>query len=487
MPNGENKKLNFVAKVWDAKANNGVGAYRPIYIAPDATTTVQGDVFLSDDANANLNAETGMTAATPKAVNDVLSTANEKLDKFVTSSQSVAGPVSFAETTTFSKQIVGNGGFKGDVVGNASTASTLKTSRTVTLDAGGAASSASFNGSSDIAISLSQVDAGIVSKGTLPLSVIPQAALERLVKVTNQAARFKLTTSEVQLGDSVLQTDTNIMYIVVDTANLGNANGYQEYKAGTAASADTATKLTNSRNFSLTGEVTASAVAFNGTGNVALATTITDNAIVTSKIKDGNVTSAKVDFNYAGSSSKGGAATSALTATQLTTARNFSLSGAVIANAVAFDGTENVALATALTDGVVTTAKLADASNSTVTTGVTSNKIENGAITTAKIANSQITTAKIANSQVTTAKLADASNSSSSPTGVTNAKIENGAITTTKITDYAVTLAKLDTGFGVVTSGSSVPAATLDSRYKLYALTETSDDVTSLSAVYIRI
>lgn len=468
MPNDGSKKLNFVAKVQDAKANNGVGAYRPIYIAPDATDDIQGDVFLSDEANSNLDAAAGMTAATPKAVSDVLSTANNKLDKTSTGAQSVAGAVSFANTVTFTKQVQGNGGFKGDLVGNASTATALKTARTITLDAGGASSSASFNGTSNIAISLSQVDAGIVSKGVLPLSVIPQAALERLVKVTNQAARFALTTDNVQLGDSVLQTDTGVMYVVVDTANLTNANGYQEYKAGTAASASTAAQLSTARNFSLAGDVTAPAASFNGTGNVALSTTIANNAVVTSKIKDGNVTSAKVNFNYAGSNSKGGAATSADQATKLTTARNFSVSGAVTSNTVSFNGTGNVSLATTLTDGIVETAKLANSA-------VTANKIASGAVTTAKIADSQVTTAKIANSQITTAKIADAN--------VITDKIKDANVTTAKIANYAVTIAKLDTGVGTVLVGTSTPAEYLDGRYKLYGQKDSNDNLTN---VYIR-
>lgn len=459
MPN-ENKKLNFVAKVWDAKANNGVGAYRPIYIAPDATDSVQGDVFLSDEANVNLTAETGMTAATPKAVNDVLEATNQKLDKATTSPQSVAGAVNFSNTTTFTKQVQGNGGFKGDLVGNASTATALQSARTITLDAGGAASSASFDGTSDVAISLSQVDAGIVSKGVLPLSVIPQAALERLVKVANQAARYKLTENDVQLGDSVLQVDTGIMYIVVDSKNLSNDEGYQEYKAGTATSANTAAQLATAHDFSLSGDVVASPVSFNGTGDVLLSATIANDAVTTAKIKNGNVTSDKVNFYYAGSTSKGGAATSAKEADKLSVARTFSVSGAVSANAVSFDGSSNVSLATTLTDNVVSTSKIVDSA-------VTANKIASGAVTTNKIADSQITSAKIADGAVTTSK------------------IGSSQVTTVKIADKAVTLAKLDTGVGTVTSGVNAPTDTLDLRYKLYA--QTTSDGTACSAVYIRI
>ena len=77
MPNGDTKKLNFTLKVWD----NTSKSYRPVYIAPDATDTVQGDVKLSDATNSTLNAANGMTAATPAAVKAVYDSANNKLDK----------------------------------------------------------------------------------------------------------------------------------------------------------------------------------------------------------------------------------------------------------------------------------------------------------------------------------------------------------------------------------------------------------------------
>lgn len=70
---------------------------------------------------------------------------------------------------------------------------------------------------------------------------IPNVAIERLVKVPNQASMFALTRDNVQNGDSVLNLATSIMYIVIDDSNLNNANGYQEY------SAHRATELTNPR------------------------------------------------------------------------------------------------------------------------------------------------------------------------------------------------------------------------------------------------
>lgn len=73
--------------------------------------------------------------------------------------------------------------------------------------------------------------------GTIPLSQIPPAAIEREVVVANDTARFALTTAEVQLGDTVKVTSTNKMYLVVDTDHLDGELGYSVYVAGKAAEA----------------------------------------------------------------------------------------------------------------------------------------------------------------------------------------------------------------------------------------------------------
>ena len=72
----------------------------------------------------------------------------------------------------------------------------------------------------------------------IDIKYLPQGALERLVKVANQTARFALTTNNVQLGDTVQQTDTGVMYIVVDTNKLNSEAGYQVYTAGRATAVD---------------------------------------------------------------------------------------------------------------------------------------------------------------------------------------------------------------------------------------------------------
>lgn len=80
------------------------------------------------------------------------------------------------------------------------------------------------------------LDASKITTGTIDIDRLPQGALERLVKVANQAARYALTAADVQLGDTVQQLDTGVMYVVTDETKLDSADGYTEYTAGSATS-----------------------------------------------------------------------------------------------------------------------------------------------------------------------------------------------------------------------------------------------------------
>lgn len=119
--------------------------------------------------------------------------------------------------------------------GTAAKATQLANSRSFSITGGATASAVSFNGTGNVALNVTSLDATKLS-GTVPLANLPAGALERLVTVENQTARFALTTSDVQLGDTVQQLDTGVMYLVIDTAELDNAAGYKEYTAGTATS-----------------------------------------------------------------------------------------------------------------------------------------------------------------------------------------------------------------------------------------------------------
>lgn len=442
MPNGADKKLNFVAKVWDEVAQ----AYRPIYIAPDATNAVQGDVKLSDATDSTLDAANGMTAATPKAVKSVQDNANNKLDKVSGTDQTVASKVTFQNEQTFSKGAVIPEGYylTGNVQGNASTATTLETSRSISVKSGNAtAGSANFNGGANITINVPQLDATTLT-GMVPIASIPQGALERLVKVANQTARFALTTGDVQLGDSVLQTDTGVMYIVVDTNELDNAAGYQEYKASTAMSVP------------WTG-VQDKPESYPPSTHQHPFTQIT-GTIAQSQIADGSIGAGKVGFNYAGSANQGGAATSAV---KLSTARTISLTG-FVTGSTSFDGSGNVSINTSIVGGGIGTDNIEDdaitgdkLSNNSVTTQhivngtILNEDISDATITGTKLANQTIPGSKLANQAVGTSQIANSA--------VTNAKITNGAVNGDKIANDSVTLNHLAADVGTVYVGTIEP------------------------------
>ena len=96
----------------------------------------------------------------------------------------------------------------------------------------GKANSVHTHGNGDI----TSLDASKITSGTIDIDRLPQGALDRLIKVANDTARFKLTTNDVQLGDSVKVTNTKKMYIVVDETKLSSEDGYEPYTADSATS-----------------------------------------------------------------------------------------------------------------------------------------------------------------------------------------------------------------------------------------------------------
>lgn len=120
--------------------------------------------------------------------------------------------------------------------------------------------------------------------GVIDLSHIPQGALERVVTVANQTARFALTTANVQLGDTVKQTDNGRMYIVVNESKLSSADGYMEYTAGQAASvpwSGVTGKPTKLSDYGITDGV--NGVSVTGSGNAVTAATISGHGLTLTK------------------------------------------------------------------------------------------------------------------------------------------------------------------------------------------------------------
>lgn len=120
---------------------------------------------------------------------------------------------------------------------NVASATKLGQSRTISLT-GGVTGSVSTDLSGDVSISttLADFDASKIKSGTIDIDRLPKAALERMVVVADDTARFKLTTATVQNGDTVKVTSTNRMYMVKDETRLGSEEGYEPYTAGQASS-----------------------------------------------------------------------------------------------------------------------------------------------------------------------------------------------------------------------------------------------------------
>lgn len=122
-------------------------------------------------------------------------------------------------------------------VANATAANKLKTGRTIALS-GAVIGSVTFDGSANKTISttLSNFDASKITTGTIDLARIPKAAIPELKIVADDTARFALTTSDIQNGDTVQVTSTGKMYYVKDQTKLSSEDGYVVYTAGAASS-----------------------------------------------------------------------------------------------------------------------------------------------------------------------------------------------------------------------------------------------------------
>lgn len=120
---------------------------------------------------------------------------------------------------------------------NAPTATKLQAARTIALSGAVSGSvSSDFGSNVTISTTLSNFDASKITSGTIDIDRLPKAALERMVVVADDTARFKLTTATAQVGDTVKVTATNKMYLVKDDSKLNTEDGYEPYTASSASS-----------------------------------------------------------------------------------------------------------------------------------------------------------------------------------------------------------------------------------------------------------
>ena len=120
---------------------------------------------------------------------------------------------------------------------NAPTATKLQAARTIALSGAVTGSvSSDFGSNVTISTTLANFDASKITSGTINIDRLPKAALERMVVVADDTARFKLTTATAQVGDTVKVTATNKMYLVKDDSKLNTEDGYEPYTASSASS-----------------------------------------------------------------------------------------------------------------------------------------------------------------------------------------------------------------------------------------------------------
>jgi hypothetical protein len=319
----------------------------------------------------------GQSGGTPAIINlgnslEIGGTANEVEVSYSPGEFTIGLPSSISGLTSVSAT-----GFTGALTGNASTASALETARTIQIS-GDVAGSASFDGSASINI------AATIQGSSVDNSMLANNGLDVYVGGVSQ--------ERVELGDKldfVAGQDLDVSYNASSNAITFALEA--EIDSDTTGNAATATALETARNFSITGsEVTAAAVSFDATGNVALSAAITSASVANSKLVNSDIgfgngvassdialggdvviqgTTSEVEVGYsAGTFTLGLPDTiiadvqgNADSATALETARNFSIgSGPVQAAAVSFDGTGAVSLTTTIADDQITNDMLAN-------------------------------------------------------------------------------------------------------------------------------
>lgn len=120
---------------------------------------------------------------------------------------------------------------------NAPTATKLQAARTIALSGAVTGSvSSDFGDNVTISTTLANFDASKIASGTISIDRLPKAALERLVVVADDTARFALTTATAQSGDTVKVASTGKMYLIKDESKLSSEDGYEPYTASQASS-----------------------------------------------------------------------------------------------------------------------------------------------------------------------------------------------------------------------------------------------------------
>lgn len=225
--------------------------------------------------------------------------------------------------------------FSGTFIGNASTATALQTARTIAISGGVTGTATSFDGTANIIIPVTSVDASTLGTGTVPVARL--SGTYNISISGNAATATALQTARTINGVSFDGTGN-----ITVTANTGNAITFNNGGAGAV-----------------------SGTTFNGSA----AQTISYNTIgAPSTTGTGASGSWGISITGSSASTTGNAAT----ATTLQTARTIALSGAATGTATSFNGSANITIpVTALNASNLSAGTVPDAVISGAYTGVT--------------------------------------------------------------------------------------------------------------------
>ena len=291
-------------------------------------------------------------------------------------------------------------GFSGPLLGNATTATTLATSRNFSLTGDVTASAVSFNGGGHVQLTTAIAAGSIVnadSNASAAIADTKLATISTAGKVSNSAT----TATNANTANAIVARDGSGNFSAgTITASLTGTASNATQLGGTAAaswallasptftgtpSAPTATSGTNTTQIATTQFVRTEV-----SNLVASAPTTLDtlNELATALGNDPNFATTVTTAlgNKAGTTGGGASGTwgisvtgNASTATTLANSRNFSLTGDVTASAVSFNGGGNVQLTTAIAAGSIVNADIS-ASAAIATSKLAANTISGVAL-----------------------------------------------------------------------------------------------------------
>lgn len=326
---------------------------------PDVGGTIQGDVEVTGNlsvgglisATLEGNAETATKLQTPRTINGVLfdGTQNISLPEAVayslpTASDSVLGGIKVGSGLAIADSVLSVGTLNQSTTGNAATATVLQDARTI--------NGTSFNGSADITTAnwgttrtLTIGSTGKSVDGSADVSwtldeMLPTASNGQVLKYngTSWVPSTNSNTPYTAMTAEEANTGTATEERVITAAVLkGAIQTYAPVQTPVSGNAETATKLQTARAIAISGAVTGTATSFDGSADIAIATTAIDG----SKISTGIIPTERIPTLNQSTTGNAGSAT------KLATARTIALTGAVTGS-VNFDGTDNVNIDTTI-------------------------------------------------------------------------------------------------------------------------------------------